>query len=464
MVLRVRFESDRVCAMRIFRSICVLALVICVGILKTGLAQTQPAIPPPDERYKADILLVVAHPDDDTGASTYLAKAVFDEKKRVAVIFTNRGGSGGNAVGMEQGKALEDEREMEARRSLAERGITNVWFLNGKDTPTQDVLHSLETVGHGAALEEVVRLVRLTRPDVIITWLPAYVAGENHGDHQASGVLAVEAFDLAGNPTVFPEQVSAPRWHGGIENYGEGLHPWQAKKIYFFSDATHPDFLKGHGPTYLASEISQTKGISFAEINRRAWKLYATQDDFDEKTLNEFANAPEDLVLGRSLVSAPADADVMAAIDDKPIEFHAAPGFHLPSDHNVTLELGGPWAYYKQFYPAHGLESLENLVPPQSSLSYNSQLWVPLLLRNGSAAAVDVTLRSELPAGWSGDKRDGVYHLEPRSSYPVQLFLTAPSGTDRRSPQILSWTLTGKGIPDKKTELSVYLEYNGVPQ
>ena len=450
--------------MRIFRSTCVLTLMVCVGLLKTGLAQTQPAIPAPDERYKTDILVVAAHPDDDTGASTYLAKAVFDEKKRVAVVFTNRGGSGGNAVGMEQGKAMEDEREMEARQSLGERGITNVWFLNGKDTPTQDVLHSLETVGHGAALEEVVRLVRLTRPDVILTWLPAYVAGENHGDHQASGVLAVEAFDLAGNSTVFPEQVSAPRWHKGIGNYGEGLHPWQAKKLYFFSDATHPEFLKGHGPAYSASETSRSKGISFAEINRRAWKKYATQDDFDEKTLNEFANAPEYLVLGKSLVAARGDADVMAAIDDKPIEFHAAPGFHPPSDHNVTLELGGPWAFYKQFYLAHGLDVMENLVPPQSSLGSDHQLWVPLLIRNDSQSAADVTLHSELPVGWNGDQKNGVYHLEPHSSYPVQLFLTAPSGADRKSPQTLSWTLTGKGVPNQKTELSVYLEYNGVQQ
>ena len=56
-------------------------------------SQVQPAIPPPDPRYKADILLIVAHPDDDTAVSTYLAKAVLDEHKRVAVIFTTRGNS-----------------------------------------------------------------------------------------------------------------------------------------------------------------------------------------------------------------------------------------------------------------------------------------------------------------------------------------------------------------------------------
>jgi len=44
-------------------------------------AQTQkgPSAPAPDERYKADILLIVAHPDDETAVSGYLAKAIFDE-------------------------------------------------------------------------------------------------------------------------------------------------------------------------------------------------------------------------------------------------------------------------------------------------------------------------------------------------------------------------------------------------
>src|SRR5690242_625199 len=47
----------------------------------------------PDSRYKADILLVVAHPDDDTVVASYLARAVFDQHKRVAVVFCTPGDS-----------------------------------------------------------------------------------------------------------------------------------------------------------------------------------------------------------------------------------------------------------------------------------------------------------------------------------------------------------------------------------
>src|ERR1019366_6309276 len=176
--------------------------------------------------------------------------------KRVAVIYATRGNSGGNAVGMEQANALADVREMEARRSLASYGVTDAWFLHGSDTPGADVLHSLEQWGHGAALDEIVRLIRVTRPEVILTWMPNYVVGENHEDHQAAGVLATEAFDLAANPLAFPEQVEAPRERLGIGNYGEGLRPWQPKKIYYFSDATHFDFLHEKGITIRAKNAA----------------------------------------------------------------------------------------------------------------------------------------------------------------------------------------------------------------
>ncbi|HZZ37850.1 MAG TPA: PIG-L family deacetylase [Acidobacteriaceae bacterium] len=453
--------------MKMFSSkalLCAGALLIGFSLHAQTVPQLQSPIPVPDPRYKADVLVVVAHPDDDTAVSTFLAKAVLDQGKSAAVIFTNRGNGGPNAVGMEQSRALADVREMEARRSLAARGITNVWFLQGLDTPTQDVLHSLETMGHGAALEEMVRLIRLTRPDVIVTWMPAYVAGENHGDHQASGVVATEAFDLAGDPTAFPEQVSAPRYNRGIANYGEGLHPWQPKKLYFFSDASHPDFLKGHGPTYLATDISPSRHVPYSRINREAWKDYATQVDFGDDTLRYYTDMPEYLILGKSLVPSSSDADVFAGIDDNPIPFAPQPPYNKRAATGFTMELGGPWAFYREFYPVHSLTALEHLVPPQTALGADHQLWVPLLLHNDSPQAMDITLEAHLPSGWSGYSRNGIYHLPPNSSYPVQCFLTAPAGSGQKTPEILTWTATRDGRPAGKVNLTFYAEYNGVPQ
>ena len=177
--------------------LCLATLV--VPCLIAAEISTAPPAPKADERFKADILLIVAHPDDETEVTGYLARAIYDEHRRVAVIFGTRGDGGGNAMGNEQAAALGAEREIEGRRALANFGVMNVWFLTGPDTPGQDVLRSLETWNHGASLAQAVRLIRLTRPEVILTWLPEYVAGENHGDHQAAGVIATEAFDLAGD-------------------------------------------------------------------------------------------------------------------------------------------------------------------------------------------------------------------------------------------------------------------------
>ncbi len=449
------------------------AMSACV--LAAQSVETAKPLPAPDDRYKADILLVVAHPDDDTGVLNYITRASLDEHKRVAVIFSTRGNAGGNAAGMEQSKAMSDEREMEARRSLAASGIENVWFLRGSDTATQDVLHSLETVGHGEALEETVRLVRLTRPEVMLTWMPAYVAGENHGDHQAASVIANEAFDLAGDPTAFAEQVNAPRRYYSINNYGEGLHPWQVKKLYFFSDASHQEFLAHHGPTYLASDISKARGVSYGTLNKKAWELYATQID---PLLEYYANMPDHLILGKSFVkTSSVEADVWEGIEAQPIAYVAPPGYHPSERAPVSLELGGPWAFYQQFQRAHGLSTALAFVKPQTAFSENGSLWVPLLLHNDSDQPRDLVLKASLPEGWT-PLHDTLYHVLPHSSYPAQLFLTRtkplpPSAAITQTPssvipvtpiEELRWTLWEGNQPAGETSLSVYMEYNGVPQ
>src|SRR3954466_3731498 len=144
--------------------------VTCLAVFPSRAQQAEPN-PQPDARYKVDILEVVGHPDDDIEVAAYVAKLIEQQHKRVAVVYATRGNSGGNAAGPEQASALADIREMEARHSLASYGITNAWFLHGSDSPGGDVLHSLEVWGHGQALEEVVRLVRITRPEVIFTWM-----------------------------------------------------------------------------------------------------------------------------------------------------------------------------------------------------------------------------------------------------------------------------------------------------
>src|SRR5260370_3620614 len=269
-------------------------LLLALFLFSPGLAsraQEPMALPLPDERYKADILLVVAHPDDEGAAAPYLARAL-DEHKRVAVVICTRGSSGANQAGAEQAAALGDIREIEARNALSTMGITNVWFLGGKDTASQNVLQSLANWGHGESLELLVRLVRLTRPELILTFLPGTFIGEDHGDHQASGVLATEAFDLAGDPATFPEQVAGPA--NRRELFLENLRPWQPKKIYYFPYSDREYIFRGKGPDYSVKEISK-----------------ATQQPYWRMSLHAFRAPPSP---GKSFL------DSLAQIDEAQIE------------------------------------------------------------------------------------------------------------------------------------------------
>jgi len=452
-------------------SITALVLCLCTGLAAAELPKAPPALHP-DERYKADILVVVAHPDDETEITGYLAKAIYEEHRRVAVIFGTRGDGGGNAMGNEQAATLGVEREIEARRALASFGVMNVWFLGGPDTPGQDVLRSLETWHHGAALEQAVRLVRLTRPEVILTWLPLYVAGENHGDHQASAVIATEAFDLAGDATAYPEQIAAPRQRESIYNLTEGLHPWQPKKLYFFSDASHTDFLEGKGPRYTTTEVSPSHGVPYFRMAADEMSFHLTQDDTGQLAKQAIAKGdfkyfeqPVRLVFGKSHVRSTATGDIFEGIAPGAVPFVAAPGYRPPAgDAAITLELGGPWSFYRGFWKAHGLNHLAGLLStPEVAIAPGERLHLPVLLHNGTNGAHEVTLSANLPGSWTVAAGQAVYPLEAGETYPVETVLASPTKGDP-AWQTVTWKAESGGQIVGSIAVRVNFANGGLPQ
>src|SRR5467141_3678993 len=314
-------------------------------------AQEPKALQLPDQRYKADLLLVVAHPDDEGAATPYLARAL-DEHKRVAVVFGTRGSSGANEAGAEQAAALGAVREVEARNALTTLGINNVWFLEGRDTASQNVLLSLANWDHGESLEQLVRLVRLTRPEVILTFLPGTFIGEDHGDHQASGVLATEAFDLAGDPTVFPEQVAGPTKR--LEPLLENVRPWQPKKIYYFPDADREDIFREKGPDYSVKEISKLSKQPYWRMALDSFRAHQTQAksfldkiaQMDEAQIEKMATSDGGwtdalhFVLGKSLVGGNVTGDLFDGITPGAIPFARPDVSPEPALPNLSVEIG----------------------------------------------------------------------------------------------------------------------------
>ncbi len=443
-------------------------------LLTSGLAGAPVPKPStlPDDRFKADLLLVVAHPDDESEVGSFLAKAVFDEHKRVAVVFGTRGNSGGNAIGQEQAGALASIREIEGRRALGYLGISNVWFLDAPDTPGQDVLRSLETWDHGRALERLVRLVRLTRPSVMATWLPAYSAGENHGDHQAAAVIATEAFDLAGDPTQFPEQVTAPRNPRDILNLTEGLHPWQPQKLYFFSDASHYDFLKGQGPEYSASAISPSKQESYARLSARETSFHLTQSDsgylaavsLEKGNLGDsYFAQPSRFVFGKAHVDASATGDLFDAVKPGPIAFKAPPGYKAVPYSAPSIELGGPWKFYRQFWAAHDLDRLDKLLAPEVEAGVGTRLNLPVLVNNPGTTALRGNLKLTLPEGWHTMRGENDFEVRAGESEPIELVVSIP-GTAKQDWHNIVIRASGAGSNLGEITVRVHVAPTSLPQ
>src|SRR5215469_1253160 len=439
---------------------CVLASTLMAAAV-ASLAQDVKTLPAPDERYKLDILLVVAHPDDEAAATAYLAKAM-DEGKRAGVVFGTRGSSGANEAGAEQAAALGDIREIEARQSLAKLEITDVWFIDGRDTASQDVLQSLSSWDHGAVLERMVRIVRLTRPEVILTFLPGTFIGEDHGDHQAAGVLATEAFDLAGDPLVFPEQVTGPTRR--LEPHFDNLRPWQPKKIYYFADATREDIFKGKGPSISLTGISKSTKQPYWRMALGGFLAHQTQakayiDSFAKMDEVEIAKKAEangwtqslDFVLGKSLVGGSVTGDIFEGIMPGGIpsarpQIPAAP--ELP---DVAIELAGPWRFYAEFRRAHALDNLPHPEPPEIALQAGTTLVIPLWVRNETAAPQEIALAVDVPSGWKVESGDGKFRVAAKQVAAARVEISLPALTNGKETKQDAQEVTVNGSSNGKS-------------
>jgi LmbE family N-acetylglucosaminyl deacetylase len=457
-----------------------LPLALPIGLF----AQSAQIVRGPDERMKADILVIVAHPDDEAAATPYLARAIYDLHKRVAVVFATRGGSGGNDYSREHGPALANIREIEAREACGKLGISNVWFLDGKDTASQNVLNSLANWGHGSNLEKLVGLFRLTQPEVVITWLPSVFIGENHGDHQAAGVLATEAFDLSGNPVAFPAQVAGASKR--LEPYLENLTPWQAQKIYYFSDANDSRQFVGKGPTYSVKEISPSQKKPYWRMALDAAKPHVTQfptdierisklsDEQLEKMMSDPNTAwwtePMTLIFGKATVPTTPTADVFANVQAGAV----APSVPAAKEQSAQLfqkdsiSLGGPWGYYAAFRVQHGLLDIPVAPEPEIAVKSHSSVYVPIVVHHADATPLTISLRVEAPSGWKVTAGQGNFSLpaEPSTAMQVEVEtpLMSPEELKSAKPQEITVRAEKNGASLGEVKLRVQLQGSALPQ
>jgi LmbE family N-acetylglucosaminyl deacetylase len=165
----------------------------------------------------ARLLVVGAHPDDeDTSLLTLVARGMGGE---AAYLSLSRGEGGQNLIGPELGidlGLLRTQELLAARRVDGGRQYFTRAFDFGY---TRSLEETLRRWPKETLLEDVVRVMRRFRPQVVVSIFPAD-GGGGHGQHQAAGVAAHEAFRLSGDAAALPQLES------------EGLAPWAPKTLY----------------------------------------------------------------------------------------------------------------------------------------------------------------------------------------------------------------------------------------
>lgn len=206
------------------------------------------------------VLMIGAHPDDeDTELLTLLARG---EGAEVAYLSLTRGEGGQNLIGAELGPGLGILRSEEL---MAARGLDGArqYFTRAYDFGfSKSVDDTWRFWPRDSVLRDVVRVVRAFRPHVVVSIFSG-TPRDGHGQHQAAGWAAREAFDAAADPARFPELAAEA-----------GVAPWQPMRLY---QSTRFD-TAGTTLTLQGGVIDPAVGQSFLQIAMRGRSLHRSQD------------------------------------------------------------------------------------------------------------------------------------------------------------------------------------------
>ena len=168
--------------------------------------------------FLGSVLYLAAHPDDEnTRLITYLAN---HGKANTAYLSLTRGDGGQNLIspeirellGLIRTQELLGARQIDGGKQFFSRA-NDFGFSKNPDETFR--IWEKEKV-----MEDLIAVIRYWQPDVIINRFDHRSPGKTHGHHTASAMLGVEAFDMAADPKVFPNQLSR-------------LPLWQPKRLFF---------------------------------------------------------------------------------------------------------------------------------------------------------------------------------------------------------------------------------------
>ena len=210
-------------------------------------------------------LYLAAHPDDEnTRLIAYLANV---EQVETAYLSLTRGDGGQNLIAPDIRELLGLTRTQELLAARRTDGGTQ-FFSRANDFGFSKHPDETFTIwDKDQVLADAVWVIRQWRPDVIVLRFDPRAPGTTHGHHTASAMIGTEAFDLAGDPTAFPEQL-------------DYVDPWQPRRIYWnaYTWRGVPDHMDTSKIIRLDANVYLPKlGESIGEIAARSRSQHRSQ-------------------------------------------------------------------------------------------------------------------------------------------------------------------------------------------
>ena len=206
------------------------------------------------------VLIIGAHPDDED--TSLLALMVQGFGADAAYLSLSRGEGGQNLIGRELGGSLGLLRSSEL---VAARGVDGArqFFTRSFDFGySRELAETSRFWPPDSTLKDVVRIVRRFRPHVIVSVFSG-TTRDGHGQHQAAGLAARQAFDAAGDPDRFPELASE-----------DALSLWTPLKLYrstrFDRNSTTLELATG--------QLDPRSGKTFHQIAMASRSSHSSQD------------------------------------------------------------------------------------------------------------------------------------------------------------------------------------------
>jgi LmbE family N-acetylglucosaminyl deacetylase len=163
------------------------------------------------------VLYVAAHPDDEnTRMISYFANA---RHMDITYLSLTRGDGGQNLIGSELREELGALRTQELLAARAVDGGKQLFTRANDFGFSKSPAESFQIWGKDAVLSDVVWAMRKVQPDIVINRFSIDTAFDTHGHHTGSAILSYEAFDVVGNPSVYPEQLKY-------------VTAWQPKRLF----------------------------------------------------------------------------------------------------------------------------------------------------------------------------------------------------------------------------------------